>query len=354
MDSIFDIVTAQSISSYWNDIPDAQEPYLGDELFPAKKQLGTKISWIKGAKGVPIELKASTLDAKVMIRDRRGFNEIETKLPFFKEAVYIDEELRQKLLMVLATGNQTYIDAVMDEVFDDQTQLIRGASVTRERMRMQLLSTGRIYVNNNGTAYEYDYNLDADQKETLADTAKWSDTANSDPIADLNRWADAMRQKTGTRPTRAIMNSTTFNYILANEKLAKSIYITNNGSGIVTPSMVRESIRILADIDIAIYDKVYKQAGADVTDDIKNVKFFPDNVVTLIPAGTLGNTIFGTTPEEADLMSNTDIANVSIVDTGVAITTTKEADPVNVKTKVSEMVMPSFERADEIFIGTVA
>lgn len=354
METIFDIVTAQAVASYWTEIPDAQEPYLGAELFPAKKQLGTKISWIKGAKGTPIELRASTLDAKVMIRDRRDFSEMETKLPFFKEAMYIDEETRQKLLMVLETKNQAYIDAVMEEIFDDQTQLVKGASVTRERMRMQLLSTGRIYVNNNGTAYEYDYNLGASQKESLSGNKQWSNTANSDPIGDLNRWADSVRKRTGTRPTRAIMTSTTFNYIVANGKIAKSIYITNNGAGIVTPTMVRDAIKVLANIDIAVYDKVYRQAGTSAKDDSNILNFYPDNTVTLIPAGKLGNTVYGTTPEEADLMSSPNVANVSIVDTGVAITTTKETDPVNVKTKVSEMVMPTFERADEIFIATVA
>ena len=74
---------------------------------------------------------------------------------------------------------------------------------------------------------------------------------------------------------------------------------------------------------------------------------------TLLPAGALGNTWFGTTPEEADLMGGAN-ANVQIVNTGVAVTTYNTVDPVNVNTKVSQISLPSFEAADKVFIATVA
>ncbi|HER1800768.1 TPA: major capsid protein E, partial [Streptococcus pyogenes] len=41
---------------------------------------------------------------------------------------------------------------------------------------------------------------------------------------------------------------------------------------------------------------------------------------------------------------------VSIVETGIAITTTKTTDPVNVQTKVSMIALPSFERLEEVQI----
>lgn len=348
MESIFDIVTAQSVAAYWNNIPGTSVPRMGSTLFPAKKQMGVEIKYIKGKNGLPIELKLSSLDAKVMIRDRRGFDEISTKLPFFKEAKMIDEELRQKLLMVLATRNQAYIDSVLNNIFNDEAELIDSADVSLERMRMQLISTGVINIANNGQAYTYDYGVTSDQKKTLTGTAMWSDLENSNPIADLNNWAEEAKLRTGVRPTRVVMTSTTFNYILGNKALAKSIYVTNNGLGIVTDSMVKDAIKVLANLSIGINDDVYQ--GTDG----KAKKYFPDNVVSLLPDGKLGDTVYGTTPEEADLMSAPNIANVRIVNTGVAVTTIKQADPVNVVTKVSQMAMPTFEQADKIVIATVA
>ena len=98
-------------------------------------------------------------------------------------------------------------------------------------------------------------------------------------------------------------------------------------------------------IQFAVYSKTYDNNGT-------STKFVADGTVVLFPEGNLGNTWFGTTPEESDLMSGTD-ADVSIVDTGVAITVTKKTDPVNVSTKVSMITLPSFEMADEIIIATV-
>jgi hypothetical protein len=75
-------------------------------------------------------------------------------------------------------------------------------------------------------------------------------------------------------------------------------------------------------------------------------------MVSLFPAGQLGTTWFGTTPEESDLMGGK-VANVSITDVGVAVTTIEKADPVNVETKVTMICLPSFEAADSVMICDV-
>lgn len=97
--------------------------------------------------------------------------------------------------------------------------------------------------------------------------------------------------------------------------------------------------------------KVILKDGMFVGDDGESRKYFPDGFATLVPNGNLGYTVFGTTPEQSDLLGGeaTD-ANVSIVETGIAITTTKTTDPVNVQTKVSMIALPSFERLEEVHI----
>ena len=46
--------------------------------------------------------------------------------------------------------------------------------------------------------------------------------------------------------------------------------------------------------------------------------------------------------------------DVSIVNTGVAVTVTTTTDPVNTKTTVSEIVLPSFEGMDAVYVLEVA
>ena len=79
-------------------------------------------------------------------------------------------------------------------------------------------------------------------------------------------------------------------------------------------------------------------------------QFYPDDYVTFMPAGTLGSTWYGTTPEEADLMAGNKDVDVSIVNTGVAILNKKESLPVNIITSVSQIVLPSFERMGDVFV----
>lgn len=339
--TIFELVEAKILASYWNELNQHRAPFLGETLFPNKKKIGLDLSWIKGSKGLPVELKLSAFDAKTVMRDRIGFEKIKTQMPFFKEGAYIDEELRQELLKVIESGNQEYIDAILNQVFDTERGLVEGAAVVRERMRMQLLTTGVITLANNGQEYSYDFGMPENNKKNVS--TSWSTVATATPIEDIIDLCDTIEDATGVRPTRAIMSRKTFNNIKNNEALQKSLYITNNGVGVITDTMVTNAIYDLAGVTVYVYTKKYTDASG------AQKAYIPDDVVVLLPEGDLGSTWFGTTPEEADLMSGIE-ASVSVVDTGVAITTTKETDPVNVFTKVSQVALPSFEAIDKVGI----
>ena len=75
-----DIVTAEEIGSYWDTLAETggdADPFLGAALFPARKQLGLELSWIKGASGLPISLAPSAFDAKAPVRNRIGVTKTE-------------------------------------------------------------------------------------------------------------------------------------------------------------------------------------------------------------------------------------------------------------------------------------
>ena len=140
--TIFDLMTSQNLSAYWSELVQDEAPYPCEELFPDDKKMGLDLKWLKGAKGLPVVLKVSAFDVHAIPRARIGFEKLYAEMPFFKESTYIDEELRQQLNMVLETGNQAYIDSVMQKIFDDETRLLRGARARREQMRMMALTTG--------------------------------------------------------------------------------------------------------------------------------------------------------------------------------------------------------------------
>jgi hypothetical protein len=344
--TIFDLMTSQDLTAYWETLVQDEAPYPCEELFPDDKKRGLDLKWIKGSRGLPVVLKVSAFDVHAIPRPRIGFEKLTAEMPFFKESTYIDEELRQELNIVLETGNQAYIDSVMSRIFDDETRLLRGARASRERMRMQALTTGAISMSANGQSFNYDYNVPASHKGDAAVT--WSDHTNSDPIEDIRLAMEAVYDDTGVKPVRAMIDATSWRHLRSNEKIKKEIYVLTNGIGALTDRRLADYIADQLDgLEIVVNKKRYKDESETTQ------AFMPANTLVLFPDGELGKTWFGTTPEESDLLSSS-VANVSIVDTGVAVTTVQKTDPVNVETKVTMICLPSFEAADQIYIMDTA
>lgn len=337
--TIFDLVKSDAIVAYWETLSQDREPYLLTEMFPADKKLGLDLSFIKGSSGLPAVLKLSAFDVKAIPRDRIGFEKLQAEMPFFKESLYVDEKLRQELNMVLETGNQAYIDVVMNRVFADEIQLLEAASAARERMRAMALTTGAVTLASNGQAYTYDYQMPDNHKLT---NASFND-ADYDIAGYINEVLDTVEDDTGVRPNRGLVSRAEWNKMKNNTLIKKNIYVLTNGVGTVNDNTLRDYLYDQTGVEFVVYAKRYK-------DENKVTKrFIPDDLVVLFPAGSLGKTWFGTTPEESDLMTGS-AANVTITDTGVAVTTVKMTDPVNVETKVTQICLPSFEMADQVAI----
>ena len=148
--------------------------------------------------------------------------------------------------------------------------------------------------------------------------------------------------------TRALMTTKTLRNMLASESIKKAMNPLGATSMILLDTEAKRYLEQQTGLTIITYDKMFKdEEGVDQ-------KFYPDNYVTLLPSYAVGNTWFGTTPEEYDLMSGNTNASVSVVGSGIAITTIKEPHPVNVFTVVDAITLPSFERMDDIYVMKVA
>lgn len=341
--TIFDVVTAENISAYWENMTQNRAPYVGEQLFPSVKKLGLNLDWLNGNSGVPVVLNLSAFDAQAIPRARQGFSVTRAQMPYFKESLYIDEELRQQLNIAIEGGSDAYVNTIMQKIFNDNAQLIESARVQRERMRMALLTTGAISMTSNGQSISYDYGVPSGHKKTAA--ASWK-TSSTDIIADIYAWQQTILEDTGVKPTRAICNSTVWNALRNNTNIRNTIFVYSNGVSTVSDAALKAFLTEQLELSVYVNDKLYKNESGT------NTKFVPDDTFVLFPAGELGNTYFGTTPEESDLQTGS-AANVAIVDTGVAVTTMKKLDPVNVETKVSMITLPSFEASNQILIADV-
>lgn len=337
--TIYDLVQAPEIASYWETLTQDRPPYMFESRFPDDKKLGLNLDYIKGYAGLPVTLSVSAFDVQAVPRNRIGFEKMTAEMPFFKESFTVDEKLRQELNIVLQTGNQVLIDAIMNRVFDDIVQLLEGAAVTRERMRALAVTTGTVILANNGQEYNYDYGVPTSHKFTQP----LFNTPDFDVCAYINSLLDIVEGDSGVRPTVGILSRNSLNKLLNNNLIKKNIYVLTNGVGTVNSSNLISYIAEQTGVTFVVNSKRYKD------NDGTTHQFVEDDLISIIPDTILGTTWFGTTPEESDLMTGA-AANVSVVDTGVAITTSKRVDPVNVETKVSMICLPSFEAADQIII----
>lgn len=338
--TIFDLIVSGEIVAYWELKTQDRAPYLGEELWPNEQKMGLKLEWLKGSNGLPVVLRPSAYDVAAVPRPRIGFEKLSTNMPYFKESKYIDEELRQQLNMVMESNNRDLIDMIMRQIFNDEMELLEGAAAQRERMRMMALTTGVISIEGNGQVYDYDYGMPEDHKVTVGKS--WSDPAAT-IIEDIRAGIDKIEADTGVTVERAVTGSKVIGYMRKNNEIKATLNVLSQGNGYISDGRILQYISDELGIEVVKNDKQYK-------DETKTTqRYVPDDVFVMFPAGQLGNTWFGMTPEQSDLMSS-NVANVSITDTGVAVTTTQKTDPVQVETKVTQICLPDFPTADQVYI----
>ena len=350
--NIRDAYNASAIALVNTEVASNKKPYLGSGLFPAKKKMGLDLKWIKTSKGLPVSLAPSNFDAVSTLRSREGFKLTETEMAFFRESMLIKEADEQEMMRV-QDSTDPYAAEVLSRIFDDANTLIDGANVVPERMIMQLLAPKdghpKISIQANGVPYEYNYDPNntyssKNYAELSSSTDMWNDTENSDPLDDVSVALDAVEAETGERPSIMIISRKTMDYLKQNKKIRNAILAQNVTANIfMNDNRVKEVFSNELGISVIVYSKQYKDETG------KAQKFYPDGFATLIPTGALGNTWYGTTPEERTLMGNA-TADVSIVNTGVAVAVTVSNDPVQTKTTVSEIVLPSYERMDSTYV----
>lgn len=331
-------------------------PMIGQAFFPEKKMLGNRMDMIKTHKGLPVQLAASNYDAMPTLRTRGTFSGQSQEMPFFRESRLVREYDLMELLKI-ESENNPYFNDIMASIYDDSGDLIMGAEMVPEIMRMQLLApedgSPKIFILDNNVKYEINYDTDGSYKTNnfvaLTDTEKWDAPDTAKPFEDFRK-AKLALAKNGATPRYALMNQKTFD-LLGNIESVRNVVLTRNI--VPTIDMDEETVRRVwqskTGTQIIIYDKARYDKATGAT-----VPYYPDNYVTLLPEGPVGYTNFGTTPEERTLLGDPKV-DVSIVGTGIAVAVQREyGPPVSITTTASEIVLPSYQRMDETFVMKVA
>jgi len=352
--NISELFSARTIADQWTEAASNRIPYLGEGIWPRAKKTGLDLAWIKGYKGLPVSLAPSNFDAKSTLRSREGFEMINNEMAFFRESMLVKEQDEQEIMRV-QNADDPYAQAVMSRIYDDANILLEGAEVVAERMRMQLLCPENgghpmITIESKGVKYAYNYDVDGtyatkNYRAMVDSDDMWTDHVNSKPLQDLENAINAVEAETGVRPVIAVMNSVTFNHLKQNESIRSAILAQNVTANIMmTDARVKDLISTELGLTVVVYNKMYKDEAGETH------KFFLDGFCALLPEGALGRTWYGVTPEERALGGTNAVDSFRLVNGAVAVVTKVTEDPVNTKTTVSEIVLPSYERMSETYV----
>lgn len=340
-----DFINSKEIALYIKNLP--PQTKLDELLFPVTKQMSTEIEIAKGAKQKPVALRLSTFDTAAKVRALKADVSVEKKeMPFFKEAIGIKEKDRRDLILAQNSNNKNLVEFLVKNVFENYASLVSGADIQSSRMRAQLIQKGEINIATKDGDIVVDYKVPANHKEVLTGGSAWSDPT-ADIVGDIKRWQKVFTNEGLEKPTRMLLTEKTFGHITQNEAITKDLKSRVLGEVILTDEDYISFLKKKLGLEIAFLN------GTFVNEEGTTMNYYEDNLVTLIPRGNLGKTIYSVTPEEFDKEYGSGKIDTQVIKTGIAITTMVKEDPVAVDTKVSQIVIPSFERADECFFATV-
>lgn len=355
-----EVYNTQAIALYRTETASNRIPYLLSAYFPNKKKMGIDLKWLKTHKGLGVALKPSNFDAIPTVRPRGVYQMTKEEMPLFRESMIVKEHDMIELSRIRDTADP-YLQPVADGLFDDANNLVEGAEITAEWMRSQLIAPKdgdmkiTIGVADN-TIYDYNYDEDGSWKKNnymSVETGKWNE-GTAKPLNDIRKGVQYL-SSTGVTATTIISNSTAFDYLLENEQIKNALVsITGQAINFVDEATVKEVLRRRMGLEWITYDKMF--TGYDG----KQQKFYPDGYITILGEGQLGSTWRGTTPEELTTIGNFINApqapvDISVLDSGIAVAIQNEYKPsFTVTTTASQIVLPSFEGMDSIFVIKVA
>lgn len=354
---ISEVYNASSVAAYMTEAYSNRIPFLLEAYFPNKKKMGIDLKWIKAHKGLGVALKPSNLDALPPVRPRGQAQMTKEQMPLYRESMVIKEHDLIEISRI-KESNDPYLQPVVDSMYDDTYTLVDGAEISAEWMRSQLFApiNGKMQISMgtaDNTVYLYDYDPDGTWKSKnyleLTGNDTW-DNPTAKPLNDIRK-ATQYLSSIGTTATTIIGNSTTFDYLLENEQVKNAlISITGQTINFIDETTGEEVLRRKMRLEWIAYDKMFEDYDGN------QKKFYPDDYITILGNGQLGNTWRGTTPEELTTIGNfMDIpkapVDITVLESGIAVAIQNEYKPsFTVTTTASQIVLPSFEGMDSIFV----
>lgn len=320
--------------------------YRGSEFLPATNIDDVNFEYIVGAYHRPVMASIMAWDSEAPIAGKKGFTKVAGELPPIKRKVHVEEkELIRFYRPRVGTGER---QQAIDDVYNLIDDMVNAVRARMEWLRWQALSTGTLVYNSGGINFSIDFIVPSSQKETLAGTSRWSDTTNSVPVDDFQRWINAYVATNGIKPGRAVMSLTSMNYLLQNASIRQ--LITNYTTQYISEAQLAQLFATFGFPMPSVYDALYdEEADSGV---VTTSRFLAEDVVLLLPppAYVIGQILVGPT---AEALVTGAPATGSAKPEGVFVSVYETEEPPSVWIKASATAFPTLPGAQLIGIYNV-
>ena len=286
-------------------------------------------------------------DAQLHVAQRDVGQVQSVQLPPLSDTLAMGELERLKLEFARTGG--TNQNALVNAIYNDAETLTRYVQNRMELARGDVLTDGKFTMlsANGEPVLEADYGVPAGNFVTAA--TLWSDTANSDPISDLNSWVTSYTSTNGFPPGGMWISRTILNNLLANSKIRTAAGTVLGQSMLLTRDTLDVALaqRGLPPI-LGVYDS---QVDVDGT----ATRITPVNKVIFVPpAGQpFGRTVWGLTATALELVNSSE-ADMSFEDApGIVGVVEKAGPPYREFTFVDAVGMPVLDNPRALFVATV-
>lgn len=319
-----------------------QEPMLGDTLFPSKKIQDIKFKAITGADGLPVSASVHAFDSETEIASREALQAGAAKLALIKRKIAIGEE---DIIAINNPRTDAEWKQIIADLYKDSDRMVSSVQTRVEAMRMELLATGKIAINENGVAVTLDYKVPKSNTSSF----DWSDSKTANPLADLETLADAVEETSGIRPTRAITSKKILSQIKSCESVRKAVWGVNYDK-LVTTEQLNDLLVSLDLPKIVDYNAKYRVQNSNGKYTTK--RYFPEGILSMFTDNKLGDTIYGLTAEEIELIGLRELDQAGMIG-NIFVGVEKQGDPVKRFTKAAATCLPTLAHGNQLGIANI-
>lgn len=306
---------------------------MGEELFPEVKKQSLEFEMLTNASKTPVIASVHGFDTESEIGQREAEKKA-IELALIKRKMQLKEK---EIIALESPRNEAERQSLMKDVYNDFDNLIESVRARVEKMRMDLISSGVITLDENGLSATIDYGVPTENKVTNVD---WS-SATANPINDMISWANKLDQM----PGRVITSNTILAKILANKNVTNALF-GKDTTRLASVGELNTYLESLGLPKIYTYDRKYRKLEANGT--YTKHRYFPEDKFVMLPSETLGETVYGPTAEEIRLQRDPSV-DVKTVGKIFACMYEEGKDPVSTWEKAVATALPALSCAEDIF-----